>query len=84
MSDKSNDWIVKQRKVFISCFFLGQSGLGKSTLINSLFMTDLYEDTVYGASPQRMPRTTEVCQYQSVISVYKNEASLWLIVHSWD
>jgi septin family protein len=24
--------------------FLGESGLGKSTLINSLFLTDLYPD----------------------------------------
>lgn len=24
--------------------FLGESGLGKSTLINSLFLTDLYKD----------------------------------------
>lgn len=29
-----------------SCLFLsvGESGLGKSTLINSLFLTDLYKD----------------------------------------
>ena len=25
-------------------FFVGDSGLGKSTLINSLFLTDLYKD----------------------------------------
>lgn len=26
---------------------LGESGLGKSTLVNSLFMTDLYSDRVH-------------------------------------
>ena len=39
---------------------IGQSGLGKSTLINSLFLTDLYEDSTYNPSPGRMPKTTEV------------------------
>jgi septin 7 len=43
-----------------SLMVVGQSGLGKSTLINSLFMTDLYEDCTYSPSPQRLPRTTEI------------------------
>ncbi|MCG8625297.1 MAG: septin family protein [Proteobacteria bacterium] len=38
----------------------GQSGLGKSTLINSLFMTDVYEDSTYPDPVIRMPQTTQV------------------------
>ena len=33
-------------------------------------MSDLYEDTVYNASPQRQPRTTEVRYKQSLVTVY--------------
>lgn len=29
---------------FCCSFFEGESGLGKSTLVNSLFLTDLYKD----------------------------------------
>ena len=57
-------YIIAVEELLIMCLLInlsGQSGLGKSTLINSLFMTDMYEDTVYNASLQRMPRTTEVC-----------------------
>eukprot|EP00731_Ephydatia_muelleri_P026284 Em0018g384a len=39
---------------------VGQSGLGKSTLLNSLFMTDLYEDSAYEGSPYRIPKTIEI------------------------
>ena len=41
----------------------GQSGLGKSTLINSLFMTDIYEDSTYPDPVVRMPQTTQVRNY---------------------
>ena len=30
--------------VAVVCCCLGESGLGKSTLVNSLFLTDLYKD----------------------------------------
>ena len=34
-------------KFFITIFFFsGESGLGKSTLINTLFLTDLYPDRI--------------------------------------
>ncbi|CAI8016184.1 Septin-7 [Geodia barretti] len=39
---------------------VGQSGLGKSTLINSLFMSDIYEDSTYNGSGIRMPKTTQI------------------------
>ena len=49
------------------CVYAGQSGLGKSTLINSLFMTELYEDSTYDGPSHRIPRTTEVmCVYVCV------------------
>jgi len=38
----------------------GQTGLGKSTLINSLFLSDLYQDTAYPNPAMRIPKTTEV------------------------
>ncbi|XP_019849327.1 PREDICTED: septin-7-like isoform X2 [Amphimedon queenslandica] len=59
-----------------SLMVVGQSGLGKSTLINSLFMTDLYEDCVYSPSPQRMPRTTEI--KESTVSVEEGGVRLEL------
>ena len=39
---------------------LGQTGLGKSTLVNSLFLTDLYQDAAYPNPAMRIPKTTEV------------------------
>eukprot|EP00118_Oscarella_pearsei_P007265 m.34940 g.34940 ORF g.34940 m.34940 type:complete len:431 (+) comp32036_c0_seq1:73-1365(+) len=39
---------------------VGRSGLGKSTLVNSLFLTDLYCDSVYPEPPKRIPKTTEM------------------------
>ncbi|XP_071957527.1 septin-7-like isoform X2 [Antedon mediterranea] len=38
---------------------VGESGLGKSTLINSLFLTDIYSNQYPGPS-QRMKKTTQV------------------------
>lgn len=39
---------------------VGQSGLGKSTLVNSLFLTDLYQDAAYPNPAMRIPKTTEI------------------------
>lgn len=39
---------------------VGQSGLGKSTLINSLFMSSIYEDSAYNSTSSRLPKTTEI------------------------
>ena len=41
-------------------FLLGESGLGKSTLINSLFLTDLYSPEYPGPS-HRIKKTVQVC-----------------------
>lgn len=42
------------------CFLLGESGLGKSTLINSLFLTELYSPEYPGPS-HRIKKTVQVC-----------------------
>ena len=41
-----------------SLMVVGASGLGKSTLINSLFLTDLYVDDGYHSPNLRLPKTT--------------------------
>lgn len=47
--------------IFVCRFpVLGESGLGKSTLINSLFLTDLYSKDYPGPS-QRIKKTVQVC-----------------------
>jgi septin 2 len=38
----------------------GESGLGKSTLINSLFLTDLYPDRVIPPAAERLRRTVQI------------------------
>ncbi|XP_043926729.1 septin-2-like [Protopterus annectens] len=39
---------------------LGESGLGKSTLINSLFLTDLYPERVIPGAAEKIERTVEI------------------------
>lgn len=63
--DYSIGWIFKLDKVaefnrFPPLFLLGESGLGKSTLINSLFLTDLYSPEYPGPS-HRIKKTVQVC-----------------------
>ena len=43
-----------------SLMVVGESGLGKSTLINSLFLTDLYSPEYPGPS-HRIKKTVQVC-----------------------
>lgn len=47
--------------IWMDCMFwiLGESGLGKSTLINSLFLTDLYSADYQGPS-HRIQKTVKV------------------------
>ncbi|XP_029975864.1 septin-7-like isoform X1 [Salarias fasciatus] len=45
---------------------VGESGLGKSTLMNSLFLTDLYSEEYPGPS-QRMKKTVQVEQSQVLV-----------------
>jgi len=39
---------------------LGESGLGKSTLINSLFLTDLYPDRVVSSAAEKIKKTVQL------------------------
>ena len=58
---------------FLCVFFLsGESGLGKSTLINSLFLTDLYSAEYPGPS-NRIKKTVKVSGLAGL--VYKQEAA---------
>lgn len=50
---------LKHWFVFYIYFFPGESGLGKSTLINSLFLTDLYSPEFPGPS-HRIKKTVQV------------------------
>lgn len=50
----------------IVCPLPGESGLGKSTLINSLFLTDLYSKDYPGPS-QRIKKTVQVRQIYNYI-----------------
>eukprot|EP00126_Sphaerothecum_destruens_P015159 Sdes_comp9082_c0_seq1m535 len=50
---------VKQGFEF-NLMVVGESGLGKSTLINSLFLTELYEDRDYPSAAERIEATVEI------------------------
>lgn len=39
---------------------VGESGLGKSTLVNSLFLGDLYSDRVIPKVEERIEKTTKI------------------------
>ncbi|KAF5894452.1 septin-5-like isoform X2, partial [Clarias magur] len=41
----------------------GESGLGKSTLINSLFLTDLYKNRTQLNAEERIPKTVEITKH---------------------
>uniref|UniRef100_A0A674DRG7 Septin n=1 Tax=Salmo trutta TaxID=8032 RepID=A0A674DRG7_SALTR len=59
----------RQNYFYCNCFysfFLGESGLGKSTLINSLFLTDLYSSEYPGPS-HRVKKTVQVEQSKVLV-----------------
>ncbi|XP_070573259.1 septin-5-like isoform X2 [Ptychodera flava] len=39
---------------------VGESGLGKSTLVNSLFLTDLYKDRILPSAEERISKTVKI------------------------
>ncbi|XP_076025052.1 septin-5-like isoform X2 [Genypterus blacodes] len=42
---------------------VGESGLGKSTLLNSLFLTDLYKDRKVPNAEERIPQTVDIIRH---------------------
>ena len=56
--------------VLIFILHTGESGLGKSTLINSLFLTDLYSPEYPGPS-HRIKKTVQVCIEQYNFCYFK-------------
>uniref|UniRef100_A0A8C2ZHI6 Septin 4a n=1 Tax=Cyclopterus lumpus TaxID=8103 RepID=A0A8C2ZHI6_CYCLU len=53
------------QKKCLGCIFLsvGESGLGKSTLINSLFLTDLYKDRKVPNAQERIDQTVNTIKH---------------------
>uniref|UniRef100_A0A8C6MGQ8 Septin n=1 Tax=Nothobranchius furzeri TaxID=105023 RepID=A0A8C6MGQ8_NOTFU len=60
---------------------VGESGLGKSTLINSLFLTDLYSKDYPGPS-QRIKKTVQVSFWQPVINYIDSKCEDFLNAES--
>uniref|UniRef100_A0A8C7MQU1 Septin n=1 Tax=Oncorhynchus kisutch TaxID=8019 RepID=A0A8C7MQU1_ONCKI len=58
--------LIQPDDLFLFSFFLGESGLGKSTLINSLFLTDLYSSEYPGPS-HRVKKTVQVEQSKVLV-----------------
>ena len=52
-------YIEDQIKVFTSTC-IGESGLGKSTLVNSLFLTDLYPGRVVPTAAEKIKQTVKI------------------------
>ena len=53
----SNPFFFSQRLLLLVCRPLGESGLGKSTLVNSLFLSDLYQEREYPDAAERVEQT---------------------------
>ncbi|XP_046723119.1 septin 4a isoform X3 [Silurus meridionalis] len=45
----------------------GESGLGKSTLVNSLFLTDVYKDRILLSAEERITKTVEITKHTIAI-----------------
>uniref|UniRef100_A0A668UA79 Septin-type G domain-containing protein n=1 Tax=Oreochromis aureus TaxID=47969 RepID=A0A668UA79_OREAU len=57
---------------------VGESGLGKSTLINSLFLTDLYPERVIPGAAEKIERTVQI--EASTVEIEERGVKLQIIV----
>ncbi|XP_053335069.1 septin-5-like isoform X2 [Clarias gariepinus] len=55
---------------------VGESGLGKSTLINSLFLTDLYKERCLYDAQERINKTVRITKKS--VEIVENGVKLWL------
>ena len=66
---------VSHKSIFkgfeFSLMVVGASGLGKSTLVNSLFLSDIYSQKPYCT---RIPQTTSI--HSTKVNIYENEINL--------
>ncbi|XP_009887172.1 PREDICTED: septin-4 [Charadrius vociferus] len=59
-------------------FFMGESGLGKSTLVNSLFLTDMYRDRKLLNAEERITQTVEITKH--VVDIEEKGVKLRLTI----
>eukprot|EP01147_Barroeca_monosierra_P007357 gene7357-505_t len=60
----------------LTLMVVGRSGLGKSTFVNTLFSSDIYEHQDYPPPGQRIPSTTSV--RESIVTLVENDVHLTL------
>ena len=56
------------------CVCLGQSGLGKSTLMNTLFKSKVSRKSVMGTGEERIPKTIEIKSISHGALLYENQS----------
>ena len=60
---------------------VGESGLGKSTLINSMFLTDIYQSTANSSSQAFAPKLPQTLDIQAQkVKLVENDVHLTLTV----
>lgn len=67
----------------IVCVYAGQSGLGKSTLMNTLFKSKVSRKSVMGTAEERIPKTIEIksISHGKAISCFCPETILTHYLH---
>ena len=57
---------------------VGESGLGKSTLVNSLFLSDLYSNRKIPPVDEKVDRTTEI--EKTTMEIEEKGVKVWYIL----